>query len=346
MKLVNMVKERGYENIIEESIKIAAPFIEDGKNISVILDEWSHKGIIPAEVRQYFEVKLESAKIVLMIERLFAEYGLDAQGIIYLLDNESSTNADEYGTLHFITAPNIGEHIMRKMNQFVITPTNGSCGKSIYHKGIYTTNDPYSEEAYNAGHHEVFRENNIQAITSVPIFTNDRVVATCGLLHHNKIEHIPEELTKRLMNKIHSLEETLDRLQHEWKEIRVNTISAFIQPNGQVAYCDSNLEFSLGIHPREFIGKSLEFDNFVIDEDKPYIRKAFMECVNKKEPTTIVYRVNSPLPEVGEVTLQTLYKPVLNADGSVRCVESETTSNTFNCKKFQIDLQRLKMAVK
>lgn len=337
MKLVNMVKEKGYENSIEEAIRIAAPYLMNEKNIIEIMDDFQHRGIIAPEIRQYFEIKLETAAIIMRIERLFGEYGHEVHGVIYLLDRDVKSTQGDYGTVHYIAAPHLGEDIVKGMTNFEIGPYKGLCGKAVFLKSVYVSNDLEKEECFTREQLELFEKYKIQSCASVPILVNNKVVATCALFSHKPLGILSLKLNERLMNKIHRLEKTFDRLQYEWKHIRKIAISAIISKEGKLKYVDSNLEYSLGVHPKDLITEDRAPFALVCEEDKPYILEAFQKCVKEKVSTSVVHRVQAP--EVGEVVLQTDYEPILNENGEVRYVAATYISNTIRCKQFERDLK-------
>jgi PAS domain-containing protein len=341
MKLVNMVKERGYENTIEDAIRIAAPLLNDGKNIKEILDEWNHKGIVSPEIYQYFEIKLETAALIMKIERLFAEFGHTVYGIIYLLDRTKRCDVT-YGSVHYIAAPHLGEDIIRNMTAFDIGPTKGLCGKAIYEDNIYVSNHLANEDCFTEEQLYLFEKYNLNSAVSVPIVVDGIVVATVALMSNEKIGNLQYALKKRLINKIHSLESTFDRLQHQWKSIRKIEISSIHDKTGVVKYIDSNIEYCLGIHPSDIIGRNRSLD-LVVEEDKIYRHMAFERAIKEKRPESIVYRLNSP---VGEVMVETTFTPIFNKDGSLRYVQSITKTNTLRCKEFERDLKNIKECVK
>nr|WP_106779936.1 hypothetical protein [Lysinibacillus timonensis] len=341
MKLVNMIKERGYIKKIEQSIHKAAPYLLSEKNSKSILQEMQRQSIIGPETYQFFETKLETAKIILKTERFVKEsFGLNVQGMLFLFDRNVKAPGN-FGTLYYITAPNMNDEIIQAFNEFDVGPSSYVANQIILNKQI--VQGSVKDLQIETSHQNTMEKYGFKDYFVVPIVLNGVTVAAIALFSPNKIPKLTKKMKTRIFNYLHLMENAIDHLQYQWQSLRKIRWSCIISNDGFLSYIDSAFEYALGedvcyINSQ----KSIPHDYFTHPEDKEGQRECFKKSVCEKIPQTFVGR---GIYDVGIIVVEVHFKPILNDDGSVRYVLGEGFTNTILCKQFEreVKLKSLKM---
>jgi hypothetical protein len=334
LKLVNVVQRHKYKKELINVIREIAPELLSSQSIQVVTDKLVNLGLVSSEEKIYFDIRLQAKIVVLMIERLLEEHGIEAIGSVAFIDKDHKAPGT-FGKVVHLSGPHVPDDYVEAIDGLDFHPFFGICGRAYAKNEIVSCHDIDQEPLFEGyGFMDVFRKYNIHSVIAFPIHVEGETIGTLSLFSQDNLKSFTE-LIEIVKKKLYDLENVFTVIQENWYARNRMSYKAIIDLENLYYIEESCLEV-LGYEPSELIHGKYDF---LVHEDD------FWELEEKllylKENLVSVRHVMRLVRKDGQQVFgEALYMPITGEEG-LRYIEVYATLNTKACYEFAEELRRM-----
>lgn len=329
MKLVNGIKQARLKKEVRELISKISPEHLTHQNLKLALDKYLEVGAIDKEEMKVIETKLMGTRCCYRMENTFKEYGFDVMAEILFFDKDKKS---EDLTLYHVAGPHLPDAWLDEFGEGYVLHDDwekylqGECHEILH------VPDAQQDDRLHHRCRGMITKIGVQSVVYFPLFYDKERIGSLIFLSTERIDSLPEELINRIENKGEQAERELTRLQNEWFNLRIKSCKGVIGLDDVIRYISDEAIDVLGWDAETVLRGTLRSEH-IHPDDQWHFYKEQLKVVEKKERVRVVYR--SLHAKFEWIVLDTIFEPIIKADGTVGGIRFEAFINTPACKEFE-----------